>query len=348
MVIFLNLLPILALSDPTDIPGWILALAFLSLPVLLANENKYFSYFLSAVAMVICIFLFISSQTSFGLLLLASFSVVAGLTLLENRSWMVQTLLALLIVFSWALVSPFNVYSYISKFMETNAKYFVISFLASFVLCWNYVFGERKELAALSKSALLLYGVGIVSLFLLSFRNDFIFAGSGEPRWEYVIEIIRELKNGSTMLWDVPAQHGLLNFYLASLLPMTEGTAFYLLNALLLFIVATLFMMTFISPRRNWQANLFLFLLTISTLFFTNPHFLEPYPYRGATIMRFFWCYLILFFIFNRFKVKQLGARSTYLGLTCVWLLGSFWSLESALLLVNFWSLFNILLRLYF
>lgn len=173
---------------------------------------------------------------------------------------------------------------------------------------------------------------GITFLFgiiLLSFRFDTFFQGSSEMHWEYYTGPIRGIRNGGWLLWDIPSQYGFLNILSAALIPTrTSWQALYLLQGVLL-IPAALILFWILANGSIKRNALFAAALTLSALFFADPELIGPYLYPSSSVMRFFWCYAILFFLL-RFKINEKLPLNTFVACGSVlWVLGSLWSIES-------------------
>lgn len=178
----------------------------------------------------------------------------------------------------------------------------------------------------------LLVASALLLFFLMSFRHDTLFLGTSEAHWEYFIGPIRNLKSGSWLLWDTPSQYGFLNLLIASLLPFKSSwESFYVFQGALLFIASCMMFRIYLANRSLRSSIFFGFSVTFSSLFFADPDLIGPYLYPSSSVMRFFWCYVLLYFLF------QVNARSgtslkkiVFLG-TVLWLSGFLWSSESAI-----------------
>lgn len=75
----------------------------------------------------------------------------------------------------------------------------------------------------------------------------------------------------------------------------------------------------------------FAFALVVSGLFFADPALIGPQLYPSSSVMRFFWCY-VLIFLLSRLQLRGLGWLSRYrLFGSLSWVCGLFWSAESAI-----------------
>ncbi len=173
---------------------------------------------------------------------------------------------------------------------------------------------------------ILLTGAFII-FFLLSFRFDTMFIGSSEGHWEYYVGPVRNVKNGSWLLWDTPSQYGFLNILAAAFMPFNHSwQSLYVLQGLLLFVAAAMIFVVFVSKNRT--NYFFAFLITVSSLFFADPDLIGPYLFPSSSVMRFIWCYVLLFFFYRTHH--SLTTKKFIIGGTFLWIFGFLWSSESA------------------
>ncbi len=172
--------------------------------------------------------------------------------------------------------------------------------------------------------------VTFVIFLLMSFRFDTLFLGTSEGHWEYYVGPIRNIKNGSWLLWDTPSQYGFLNILAAASVPVASSwQSLYVLQGILLFIAAILIFMVFLSKDRT--NILFAFVITFSSLFFADPDLIGPYLYPSSSVMRFFWCYVLLGFFYLTHHNERVALKTIVLWGTLLWIIGFFWSSESAI-----------------
>ena len=146
---------------------------------------------------------------------------------------------------------------------------------------------------------IVLVASSLLLLLLMSFRSDTLFLGTSELHWEYFTGPIRNLKNGSWLLWDTPSQYGFLNILSASILPFKSSwESLYVFQGILLFVVSGILFKTYLSGSLLKRNIFFSILMTFSSLFFADPDLIGPYLYPSSSVMRFFWCYAILFFLY--------------------------------------------------
>ncbi|HXF28401.1 MAG TPA: hypothetical protein VN457_01005, partial [Chlamydiales bacterium] len=172
----------------------------------------------------------------------------------------------------------------------------------------------------------------LVVFFIMSFRYDTLFLGTSEGHWEYYIGPIRTLKNGSWLLWDTPSQYGFLNILAASFMPFKSAwESFYVLQGALLFVASVMMFKICIGDRSFSGSIFFCFAITLSSIFFADPDLIGPYLYPSSSVMRFFWCYVLLYFLVHSKLYSNSSLKKMILMGTLLWLSGFLWSSESAI-----------------
>ena len=178
--------------------------------------------------------------------------------------------------------------------------------------------------------SLFFIAITFVIFLLMSFRFDTLFARTSEVHWEYFVGPIRNIKNGSWLLWDAPSQYGFLNILAAASVPVASSwQSLYVLQGILLFVTAILIFIVFLSKDKT--NVLFAFVITFSSLFFADPDLIGPYLYPSSSVMRFFWCYALLGFFYLTHRNERVSLKAIVMWGTLLWLMGIFWSSESAI-----------------
>jgi hypothetical protein len=215
-----------------------------------------------------------------------------------------------------------------SGFLQSPQTYLLIPLAIVFVTV--YMLGHENS--GLPRWALTLFFFLFIFLFfVLSFRSDALFQGSSEFHWEYYTGPVRSLRNGGLLLWSVPSQYGFLSILWADLFKAkTVWQSFYLAQGVLLFITSILVFRLNLGQRRDLIGVLFTGLVTFASLHFADADMIGPSLYPSSSVMRFFWCYALLFIIFSLYGNKKEGCLKKFsiLGGT-VWILGTFWAAES-------------------
>ncbi len=254
--------------------------------------------------------------------------------------------------FTAAAAALLSIAAWCSLFQLTNwtallgaAERSPAAFAALFVLCaaftldFTFETGTASRLAAWISTRLptaaawagpgFLTAAGAAVL-ALSFRSDALFLGSSELHWEYYAGPIRALKNGAWLLWDAPSQYGFLNIACAAAIPASSSwQSLYLLQSLLLAGAAAMLFLTLKGKARTGPI-VFTFLLTCSCLFFADPELIGPSPYPSSSVVRFFWCYVLLFYVGRALASGSRRPARFALEGGILWTLGCLWSAESA------------------
>ncbi len=188
----------------------------------------------------------------------------------------------------------------------------------------------------------------LLLLFIESFNTHGFFLdkfGHSKVHWQTYIGPVELMLQGGYLLWDTPSQYGFLSTIFIYLMPFDDPwMKLYYLNALLTFSFSIILFLTI------WNKGSFLWLL-ISFLITYSVIFLLPggqWQYNisstpSSGMMRFFVSVILIFLIVKLHTqpwIKQISA------ILPVWLLGVFWSFESAFYcscIIFPWIIHNIL-----
>lgn len=236
----------------------------------------------------------------------------------------------------WALFELPNWNHVVHYAREPLATAISVSLICLYTAVWGIAVPNPSavigmERRSMGKSLLATCGAfaSVACFLLLSFRYDSLFWGSSELHWEYFVGPIRAVREGAQLLWDAPSQYGFLNILLASLVPAHSAwQSLYLFQGVLLFISSCLayWSLRLVAPGRA----LFAFLLVLSGVFFADPALIGPQLYPSSSVVRFFWCYVMVFLL-ARLQVGGEPWLKRYLAYGNVaWIAGSLWSAESA------------------
>jgi hypothetical protein len=174
--------------------------------------------------------------------------------------------------------------------------------------------------------------LGVVVLAVVSARTEPVSRWAAH-HWGAVVGPAELVRQGGWLLWDVPAQYGFLSTLTIAAIPSrTVWDAFYLLNAVLLFLTAVLLFLLLRGPRPGVLDSAFALALTMGVVFLTGSWNL---PAIGP--FRFFWCHALLAILYWRSRGGS-ASRPAYLMLgTLAWLAGTLWSAESAAYCAAIW-----------
>lgn len=233
---------------------------------------------------------------------------------------------------SW--ISMIDLNNWVNYRLSMVDEFYWMLFASFFVIFFIHIFYEKLELKSnLVKARLPASRLGLdivaVSLFLfLSFRYDSLFQLDSSYNWEYFVGVMRTIRAGGILLFNIPSQYGFLNLILANeFSPSSEWQAFYLFQSFLLFIVSTAI---YIGYRSLYKFNLVTYLFTTLiiclSLFFADTSLIGPYLFPSSSVVRFFWVYIFLCFAWIRPSFSRAHA---WFYAIC-WPIAFLWSAESA------------------
>ena len=189
--------------------------------------------------------------------------------------------------------------------------------------------------------------VAVVSIVSMSIRTDGLFL-AGDPfgtmhHWGVFTGAAQAVREGGFLLWDVPAQYGFLSTLILAVSPGESlWQSLYLLNGVSLILVGLAIYGVLRAVRPDWIGKLVALGATLAGVYLaaTWAQSLSPIHYHPSFgPYRYIWCFALLAVI--AFAVRQhAGSRAESAGLavgTVCWLLGAFWSFESAVFSSVIW-----------
>jgi hypothetical protein len=158
----------------------------------------------------------------------------------------------------------------------------------------------------------------------------------------YFTEPATFVRLGHWLLWDVPSQYGFLSILSIALTPgSTTWQSLYVLTAVLL-VAQSLMLFSMLWRRNGGLLDCLYAALLPAAIFLTDQAYRWPYgprvyPQHGV---RFFWLYAVLFIIFKLSATDRMTtSHRVYLLIGSVaWLIGCFWSFESAVWVTFTWG----------
>jgi hypothetical protein len=231
-------------------------------------------------------------------------------------------------------------------------RFFVVALAVSFLLVLaNLVSyhcaapGRRRALGY----QLIGYAQNVVALFVFaiySFRTDHILEARGPDayfHWAFYLNPAEDVRQGAWLLWDIPSNYGFLSVLILSVLP-TKSTwqSLYLLNSLLIFLSAAFVFFVWRAVRTGPLNGVFALALSFASVFMVpgTPDMIPDAvmtPAVGA--YRYIWCYALLAVLWWDLWRSIQGAPSgaaRWVGMA-VWVIGAWWSLESAVFCAAIW-----------
>jgi hypothetical protein len=220
-------------------------------------------------------------------------------------------------------------------------------FAATFAVSILAVRATFRSSARTSQSragARILTLLGAAILLALSFRTNPVLE---LYHWQAYVGPMQELRQGGWLLWDAPAQYGVLSILIPALFPGNAWQSFYVFQALCNAVVALIMFWALGGTRSSVSRIVLATALTATTLFF------RP---RSATLLiagqmtpsggpvRFIWSFVMLAFLFSYYNKSakrevpedradwqfELWGHLIWLGSVC-------WSVESAIYCSAVW-----------
>lgn len=225
---------------------------------------------------------------------------------------------------NWFIASPWNLGVFFSSFFLIHAAMSGIPELGNVATHWI-----RRGVTA---AAVVLFGLASTRV---SFHTDS----------ECIVGAIQLVKEGGFLLWDVPSQYGFLSILTAASVPVSNPYfAMYLMNSFLLLISS---LILFWIASRYFKGILGIVCATLLTfvVVFLSPGWIPDLlgvnllPSVGA--FRFIWCYALVGTAFYSTQVLS-GTQDSRRGVhrlgRLFWLMGCFWSFESAVCTSVIWG----------
>lgn len=254
------------------------------------------------------------------------------LTLIGTAAWMSGgSLVTWSDSVSWFLASPGRV------------VVFVLAFAIS-VLAMRSIFRPHVQRSGWSGAATILTFLGAVVLLALSFRTNPVV---DLYHWAVYVGPIQALRQGAWLLWDAPAQYGIMPALIPTLFPGNAWQSFYLFQALWNVVVAFLMFWAFGGTGSSVSRIILATALTATTLFFRpreGPVLLAAQMTPSGGPVRFIWLFVMLAYVFRYYTKATKGddrtasAESRFeLYGTLIWLGSVCWSVEAAIYCSGAW-----------
>ena len=235
----------------------------------------------------------------------------------------------------------------------SRSLYSLIVFLGAMIcsVCW--VFGPSTVLtkrrweipveAVVTLCAVILFGMAS----LRSLNSDGMGASfdlqSSIHHWGVYVGPVQMVRQGGYLLWDVPSQYGLLSILFPAILPFPSAwQAFYIALSTAQFCTA-IFLFLFLRSNRFGLLNLIFPVILILAVVFIKPLFptgiVGTQTWPSTTAYRFGGAYALIALAYST-AAPGLSRRPLHLSIllgTVIWLLGCFWSCESAVWCTVIW-----------
>ena len=186
----------------------------------------------------------------------------------------------------------------------------------------------------------------------LGFRTDLLFflddarAYSSYLHWSMFVGPAELVRQGGWLLWDVPSHYGFLNTLVVAAMPVQSAwQAMHLVNGFLLACSGALVFFLLRSVGDGFANTLLALAAAVAAVFLlpglaNDPYVLMgPYVFPSYGAYRFFWGYaLVAIVVWDFLQPSQKRPRYLVYGVGCMtWLVGSYWSFESAIFCVTIW-----------
>ena len=185
---------------------------------------------------------------------------------------------------------------------------------------------------------------GMIVLVAFSFRTNPVVE---LYHWEAYVGPMQELRQGGWLLWDNPAQYGILSILLPTLFPGNGWQSFYLFQGICNAIVALLMFRALRGVRPSIVRDIVAVALTTTTLFFRPRSaglLLAGQMTPSGGPVRFIWSFVMLAFVFGYYRRSRAMAESDARGDlrfalwgNAIWLGSLLWSVEAAIYCSAIW-----------
>lgn len=185
---------------------------------------------------------------------------------------------------------------------------------------------------------------GVVVLFAMSFRTNPVVE---LYHWEAYVGPMQGLRQGGWLLWDNPAQYGILSILLPTVFPGNAWQSFYLFQGICNAVVALLMFWALRGARPSYVRDVVAIALTATTLFFrprTATLLLAGQMTPSGGPVRFIWSFVMLAFVFIHYRrtiatPEQPAQRDLPFVVwgNLIWLGSILWSAEAAIYCSAIW-----------
>jgi hypothetical protein len=237
----------------------------------------------------------------------------------------------------WVVAVPLIWYSRAQDWLFGNGPYPIVVTALVAYLVWAKLFRSELRLTPIRPLARVISTIAVVLLCAYgAAHTDPIFGASAYHNWSFYTGPALMIRQGATVLWDVPSQYGLLSVLAIAWVPFHNiWQAAYDLNTILNLLFALTLFALIRSPAGDLIDQAASGLLAFALLFC---RVVDPRPYLAVQVfpsiggMRFAWV-LLLFLVTVRCAQRADAGRPTawlLLAGSLVWVTGCLWSVESA------------------
>jgi len=176
----------------------------------------------------------------------------------------------------------------------------------------------------------------VVVACILALRSDAIGDVSGSYfHVGYFSGVIQTIRSGGHLLWDTPSQYGFLNALIPAWLPIEDShMAFYWFQAVLMFVVVIVCLVSLTYQFRNAVSLVAAGILFVVAFFFAHPALIGPQPFPSSSAVRFGPSLVLVAWLVSQSKIVKLQRWQAIAITGCLSAIGVFWSAESAVYIV--------------
>lgn len=218
---------------------------------------------------------------------------------------------------------------------------FVLAFAIS-VLAMRAIFRSSAKPSS-GRVAKLFTLLGVVLLLALSFRTNPVLEFY---HWAFYVGPMQELRQGGWLLWDAPAQYGVLSILIPTLFPGNAWQSFHLFQSLCNAVVALLMFWALGGTGSSTTRIILATALTATTLFFRpreGPVLIAAQMTPSGGPVRFIWPFIMLAFVFSYYRKTTNGDRADRADSRfeiwghLIWLGSVCWSVEAGIYCSAVW-----------
>lgn len=183
------------------------------------------------------------------------------------------------------------------------------------------------------RNSFVLYWLVVIVIFLESFRTFALFqVDEGVMHhWTCYVGPVELIKQGGTLLWDVPSQYGFLNILIASLLPFTSSwDSVYVLAGMTQLVMGWALFHHFCGKRSLENVTSAGILAVVSVFIIPGWKLTGSLVYPSVSALRFLWVVLMFICLYSLATAEGQRRRMHYHVLNLLWLFGVLWAFESA------------------
>ena len=220
---------------------------------------------------------------------------------------------------------------------------FAASFAVS-ILAVRATFHATPAPGAASATAKVLTFLGAGLLLALSFRTNPVLE---LYHWQAYVGPMQEVRQGGWLLWDAPAQYGVLAILIPTLFPGNAWQSFYLFQAVCNAIAALLMFWALGGTRASISRIILATAVTATTLFFrprSETLLIAGQMTPSGGPVRFIWPFVMLAFLFSHYckatdrSVRDdRSSRQFELRGHLIWLASLSWSVEAGIYCSAVW-----------